>query len=96
MMGLKYGPLRLQGGPVGHLFLNSKSDLFDLEGYDQRFDEMTYGWQAGIGLDIGKVILDFKYEGNFNNFGDHIVFGNNSYQFDDSPGRFIASLGIAF
>ncbi|MEO1514304.1 MAG: porin family protein [Bacteroidota bacterium] len=96
MMGIKMGPLRLQGGPVGHLFVNSKSDLFDIQGYDQNFDRMTYGWQAGVGLDIWKFVLDFKYEGNFNNFGDHIVFNDRPYAFDDTPGRMVFSLGVAF
>lgn len=96
MMGFKFGPLRLQGGPVGHLFVNSKSDLFDIDGYDQNFEKMTYGWQAGVGLDIWKFVLDFKYEGAFNNFGDHIVFNDRPYQFDDKVGRMVVSLGVTF
>ena len=96
LMGFKFGPLRLGAGPVGHVFLNSKSELFDISNYDQKFDEMTYGWQAGVGLDIGKLMLDFRYEGNFNNFGDHIVFGEKAYQFDQQAGGFTASLGLSF
>ncbi|MEM1322181.1 MAG: outer membrane beta-barrel protein [Bacteroidota bacterium] len=96
MMGAKFGPLRLQGGPVAHIFLNSSSELFDLEGYRQDFDEMTYGWQAGIGLDIWKIVFDVKYEGQFNKFGDHINFDNNGYSFNERPGRFIATVGFTF
>ncbi|MFT5386314.1 MAG: hypothetical protein ACI81W_003727 [Saprospiraceae bacterium] len=96
MMGLKYGPLRLQGGPVAHFHLNSKSDLFDLEGYDEKFDNMNWGYQAGIGLDLWKLIIDVKYEGSFQNFGDHMTFFDQDINFDKSPGRFIASVGIAF
>ena len=96
MMGFKFGPLRLQGGPVGHVFLNSKSDLFRINGYSQTFENMTYGWQAGLGLDIWKFVLDFKYEGAFNNFGDHMRIGNQQLEFDDNPGRMVVSLGIAF
>ena len=95
-MGFKFGPLRLQGGPVAHVLLNSKSDLFDIQGYDQTFDNMTIGYQIGGGFDIGKVLLDFRYEGNFNNFGEHINFGDQSYAFDDKPGRLIFSLGYMF
>lgn len=96
MMGLKYGPLRLQGGPVGHLFVNSKSDLFRIDEYDQNFDDFTIGWQAGIGLDIWKFVLDFKYEGRFNNFGDHIEFAGQQFEFDEKPGRMVLTLGYAF
>ena len=96
MMGLKFGPLRLQGGPVGHVFLNNSSELFDIEGYDDKFEKMTFGYQAGIGLDLWKLMLDFRYEGNFNKFGDHITFGGTQFNFDKTPARFVASVGISF
>ena len=96
MMGFKFGPVRLQGGPVGHVFLNSTSELFDVEGYSQKFDEMTFGYQAGVGLDVWKFVLDVKYEGNFNKQGDHIVFGGQQYNFDQTPGRLLVSLGVRF
>lgn len=97
MLGLKLGPLNLHGGPVGHVFLNSSSELFDISGYEQKFDEMTWGWQAGAGLDLWKLMLDFRYEGAFNRKqGDHISFFGQDYNFDQSPGRFVASVGIRF
>ena len=96
MMGVKYGPLRLGAGPVAHVHLNSSSELFDLDGYDQKFDEMTWGYQAGIGLDLWKLIIDVKYEGNFEKFGDHITFYDQDFNFDKAPGRVVASVGLAF
>ena len=96
MVGYRLGPLRLQGGPVAHVLINSSSELFDLEGYDQKFDETTWGYQAGVGLDIWRFIFDLKYEGNFNKFGDHINFFGDQYTFDKSPGRWIASVGFTF
>ena len=96
MVGVKYGPLRLQGGPVAHVHLNSRSELFDIEGYNQKFDEMTWGYQAGVGLDLWKLMIDLKYEGNFQKFGDHITFYDQDFNFSDSPGRFVASVGLSF
>lgn len=96
MFGWDTGLLRLQGGPVAHVHLNSSSELFDIDGYGQKFDEMTWGYQAGIGLDLWKVMIDLKYEGNFQKFGDHITFFDQDFNFDKSPGRFIASVGISF
>ena len=81
MMGMKYGPIRLQGGPVAHVHLNSTSELFDIEGYGQKFDEMTWGYQAGVGLDLWKLMIDLKYEGNFQKFGDHITFFDQDFNF---------------
>ena len=74
IIGLKAGPVRLGAGPVGHVFIDSSSELFDIDGYEQKFDEMTWGWQGGIGFDIWNIHLDIKYEGNFSNFSNHFIF----------------------
>ncbi|HHH50122.1 MAG TPA: PorT family protein [Saprospiraceae bacterium] len=96
IMGLKVGPLKLGAGPVSHVFVNSKSELFNLDGYEQKFKDMTWGWQAGVGVNLWKLMLDVRYEGNFNKFGDHINFHNMQFNFDKTPGRFIATVGISF
>lgn len=96
MLGFKVGPLRLQGGPVGHVFIDNKSELLQIDNYSEQFEDLTFGWQAGLGLDFWKFVLDLKYEGNFNNFGDHIIIQGNEYEFDRTPSRLVASLGIAF
>ena len=96
MMGAKLGALRLMGGPVGHVFINSKSELTDLAGYSQKFDNMTYGYQVGLGLDAGRLSIDGRYEGNFNNASNHFSFFNHDYQFSSSPSRFLLSLGFRF
>ncbi len=96
MMGFKYGPLRLNGGPVGHIFLGSDTELNSIQDYGQMFKTMEYGWQAGIGLDIWKIALDLRYEGNFSKFGDHINIGGQQLSFDDSPARFVATVGYTF
>lgn len=96
MAGFKLGFLRFQGGVVGHLFINSISDVVDIQGYEQRFKAATYGWQAGAGIDFWKLRLDLNYEGNLDKFGDHINVGGNNYAFSDAPGRMLLTLGYAF
>jgi hypothetical protein len=96
MLGIKISKLRLQGGPVGHFFINSSSELVNFSGYSQKFKEATYGWQAGAGLDIWKLRLDLMYEGNFSKFGNHIQIGGNPYQFATTPSRLLLSLGYRF
>jgi len=96
LMGYKIGPLQLSAGPVGHVFIKNSSELFDIQGYQQKFKQFTYGYQANAALVIGKLYLDVRYEGNFTKFGDHINFFGNQYNFDKSPSRLIGSIGIAF
>lgn len=96
LLGVKFGPLRLNAGPVGHVYINSSSELTDVEGYDRKFDEFTFGWQGGLGLDFWKLMIDLRYEGNFSKFGDHIRFFGDEYKFDDSASRFLFSVGFTF
>lgn len=96
MMGLKLGALRLQAGPVGHVYLDSKSDLLRFDEYSTTFETMSYGYQAGFGLDIWNIVIDIKYEGNFSDFDDHIRIDDEKINLSDAPSRWIFSLGVAF
>lgn len=96
MLGLKFGFFRINAGPVGHINLNSISDLSNQPGFKSKLDNLTLGYQAGIGFDIWNIHLDIRYEGNFNKYGDHITFFGQDYDFSDKPRRLIASLGFVF
>jgi hypothetical protein len=96
LFGYDTGVVRLHAGPVGHVHLNSSSELTDLSGYAQKFKEFTYGWQGGIGFDIWKLNIDLKYEGNFSKFGDHITFFDQEFKFSDSESRILFSLAYVF
>ena len=96
LLGCKFGPLRIMAGPEGHVFLSSTSGLLDIDGYEQDFQSLTLGWQGGVGLDLWNIVLDVRYQGNFNNFGDHITFLGTEYEFNDSPSRILFSIGWLF
>lgn len=96
MVGVKAGFFRLQLGPVAHIFIDSKSDLFNISGYEQKFKTASYGIQGGVGLDIWKIRLDLNYEANLSKFADHISIGGQDYVLGDRPARLIASVGMRF
>ncbi len=96
LLGYKLGPLRLMAGPEAHIFINNSSELFDFDTYDEKFDALTLSWLGGVGLDIWSLMLDVRYEGNFNKFGEHIRFGNQQFDFDDRPSRWTFSVGFLF
>ena len=96
LFGMRFKPLRLHAGPVGHLYLSSVTDLNDFEGYDGAFDKLTLGWQGGIGIDLWRFMIDLRYEGNFTDFGSHFRFFNRDYAFSNAPNRFLFTLGMRF
>jgi hypothetical protein len=96
MFGYKLGSMRLEAGPVGHAYLASKTELDEITGYEQRFNDFTVGYQAGFGLDIWKILIDIRYEGNFEDFGEHMYIGDKQINFSQSPNRWVMTVGYAF
>ncbi len=95
LAGLSLGPLRVMAGPVGHYFLSSKSELTDFDGYEERFKQMTWGFQLGAGIGLGRLSADIRYEGNFSKQGNHITFFGDRYEFSNNPSRIMLSLNYA-
>ncbi len=96
MLGFDFGILNLQAGPVGHVFINSSSELDNIEGIQEKWDDLSWGWQAGIGFDIWQFNLDLRYEGNLYRYGDHLTFYDAHYTLSNRPSRIITSLGFVF
>jgi hypothetical protein len=97
MAGWKFGPARIQFGPVASIVLSNESAIEAATNYEEEFNKATWGYQVGAGLDLFSTLtLDIKYEGSLSKFGDGIVVGNTKREFDSRPNQFIFSLGIFF
>ena len=97
LVGFKFGPARVNAGPVASIIIYSKADLIDEAGYEEKFKGASFGYQAGVGLDLLKTIsLDIRYEGNLSKLGDGVNIGGNDFEFDSRNPQFIFSLGIFF
>jgi hypothetical protein len=100
MLGYKYSSLRFQGGVIGSMVLTNSNDLIEYfatqEDLVTSLEGFNWGWQAGLGLDIGKFMIDLKYEGNFNRVANDITLYGNTYNFDARLNRFIVTFGYSF
>ena len=96
LVGAKMGPLRIGVGPVASMVLNSKSELSDINGYDDKFKKATFGYQAGIGLDIWKLAIDLKYEGNLSKLGDGVTVAGEKRSFDSRTRQWIVGVAYKF
>lgn len=97
MVGYKIGPLRLQAGPIASIVISSKSVLEDYSNYEEEFNGATWGYQAGLGLDIGKKLtIDVKYEGSLSKLADGVNIGSQSFDFDSRSSQMVFSLGYFF
>ena len=96
MAGLKMLDIfRVQAGPVFSLLLSDDArDIDALDQAEQHYNKSRIGFQAGVGLDIGAVYLDLKYEGNLSKAGNSINIGNESFDTDMRNALVMLSLGI--
>jgi hypothetical protein len=96
LFGTKLGPIRLQGGPVYSFNFGEKSDLTDLDGYKRQFDKKDFDIRAGIGADLGPIILDLTYQIPISATQNVIEIDGFSYNINQPKGHLVGSLGFAF
>jgi hypothetical protein len=98
MLGLKLGPLRLNAGPSARLLINSPKDLIDHPDFKAMYNSLTFGYQAGIGVDlIKRITLDIRYEGSLQKYQTQIQnLAGDKFNLDDRPNAFLFSVGIMF
>jgi hypothetical protein len=96
MVGFKLKILKLEAGPIASFVLSNNSDLQSITEYDMQWNNATIGYQAGIGLDVGKMALDVRYEGNLSKFGTGMDIGNTTTSFDTRLNQIIVSIGFFF
>lgn len=93
LVGFKLAFLRINAGPAASFLLNDPKELIDVATYKKA----TFGYQAGIGMDLmKKITLDVRYEGSLNQFGNEIVLGGHTFVLDDRTGSLLIHVGFIF
>ena len=98
LIGYKFGPLRVNAGPMASLNIGSNSSLSDAlkqyttQNVNNTINQATFGYQAGVGLDIGSFNLDVRYEGGFSNISNLNL--QNNAQFNTKVSLWQLTLGL--
>ena len=92
--GAKIGPVRLGAGPVFSWMVDDSHDLG--EQWRQDFRDFTLGLRAGIGLNLGNLLLDLKYETSLTNMSERFRVNGNFVEFDTRPRQYVLSIGFLF
>jgi hypothetical protein len=98
LAGIKFGPARINVGPVGSVMISSVNELTEIsQDLETLSGSFTWGFQAGIGLDIfKKLAVDARYEGSLSKYGDSFTVGGLEHSFDARPTQWIIALGWWF
>ena len=91
MFGFKLADFfRLQAGPIASILIDYKIEDALQVPMEVDYNNSTIGYQAGIGLDIGNLILDLKYE---NSLGK-ISRSTSAFPTDQRQNQIILSAGF--
>lgn len=82
--------IRVMAGPIASF--NIDSSLKDASNTVQAIDfkKATLGYQAGLGLDLGNLSVEGKYEGGLSNFTESI----GTYTADNRLNQWVLSVGF--
>lgn len=91
MFGLKFLKfLRVQAGPIASILVDYKiEDALNVP-VEVDYKTSTFGYQAGLGLDLGNLIFDLKYESSLSKMSK----SSTAFQTDQRQNQIILSAGF--
>ena len=96
MIGGKIGPLRINAGPSFSFLTSAESDVSGVvTDIKDNYSNTTVGFQAGIGVDIMKFVIDLKFDGSLGEkFGDALTVNGNTFSTDERPNQIVLAVGF--
>jgi Outer membrane protein beta-barrel domain len=96
LIGYKFGPIRINGGPMASFKLSSTATNEELKAYSsnvgESFKNAAYGYQVGGGVDIGSLSVDLRYEGSLSEVT--VVDLTNKVNFSQKGNLWQLTLGL--
>lgn len=98
LFGFMLGPLRINAGPAASILISSPKELISNPDFADLYRSATFGYQAGIGVDIAnKLTIDLRYGGSLSKkFGDEVTIGSQTFNLDHREPSILLSLGFMF
>lgn len=87
--------LRVNAGPVASWIVSSKFDQSQISNLNlkEAFQSAMWGIQVGLGLDVGKFVVDLKYEGGLSSPGQGLNLDTVEKSINSRNNQLILSLG---
>ena len=98
---LGYAPskkTRLLAGPVYTKMLENKVHTGDFLFKESKtiFNDGSWAMQLGVGVDIGRLAIDVKYETSLGKLGDSVTINGSSFDFDQRNNTIQFIIGYDF
>ncbi|MES2560533.1 MAG: porin family protein [Bacteroidota bacterium] len=98
MLGYKIAFVRFNVGPNFQFLLDADQKASDLAKdpnfSKDNFESSSIGFQAGAGIDLLKLSIDLRYDGNFSSIGKEITVNGTKYDYSTRPSMWQLTLGF--
>lgn len=82
--------IRVMAGPIASFNIDSSLKNAGQTVQNIDFKNATLGYQAGVGVDLGNLSIEGKYEGGLSNFTENV----GSYTTDNRLNQWVLSVGL--
>jgi hypothetical protein len=91
MMGFRFLKIiRIMAGPIASINIDSELKNAVSTVDNAKFKDATFGYQAGLGVDIGALTVEGKYEGGLSKVTENI----GSFNTDNRLNQWVLSVGF--
>ncbi len=98
LVGYKLLFARVNFGPNFQFLMNAKqvasSAAKDPNFSKSNFEKSNIGFQAGVGVDLMKLSLDLRYDGNFGSIGKEVSIAGQTYNYSTRAAMWQLSIGF--
>ena len=91
--GVKLGFVEVFSGFIATRDLAVRGQTSDITGYESTMPALRMGWHSGIGVNLGAVLIDMRYQQQFSNYGKGRFLNGEELILKNAPGRLVFSLG---
>ncbi len=92
--GVKLGLFEVFSGFFVSRDLEVENEMTQMNKYSINASSWQLGWHSGVGLNLGMVLLDVRYQQEFNNYGSGQYLNSQELVLKNVPAHLTATLGL--
>lgn len=96
VVGIRFFKIfRMQAGPsFNNLSQLKLRDAVNATSFAHNFRKSEISGMAGVGLDLGNLVLDVRYQSPLTDFAPEFTIGGQTFQTDGTPGTWMITAGF--
>lgn len=92
--GVKLGYVEIRSGFSMRYEFGQSSSLSDMPHYQRKMDSTVFGWHSGIGVNLGRISAEVRYQQDFANYGQGIFVNDQELLLKNSPTQLRFMIGV--